>query len=54
MRAEMEKVLQEQKLEKLRREFELKKHDDLLTFEHDKWVDQQQKAIIEAKLTLAA
>jgi hypothetical protein len=41
MRAEMEKVLQEQKLEKLRRDFEKQKHEDMRKFEHDKWVQQQ-------------
>ena len=54
MRAEMEKVLQEQKLEKIRREFERAKIEDRRKMEHDRWVEEQQKAIIEAKLQMAA
>ena len=41
MRSEMEKVLQEQKLEKLRRDFEKEKIEDMRKFEHERWVEEQ-------------
>ena len=54
MRAEMEKVLQEQKLEKLRRDFEKSKIEDERQYQHENWLEEQQKAIIEAKINMAA
>lgn len=54
MRAEMEKVLQEQKLEKIRREYEVSKMEDQRKYKHDRWLEEQQKALLEVKLNLAA
>lgn len=51
MRAEVEKVLQEQKLEKIRRDFEKQKYNDERTFKHDQWLEDQKRKIMEAKLT---
>jgi len=43
MRAEMEKLLQEQKLEKIRRDFEVQKMEDQRKFRHEQWLEEQQK-----------
>jgi hypothetical protein len=40
MRSEMEKVLQEQKLEKLRRDFEKQKIEEERQFKHERWLEQ--------------
>ncbi len=50
MRAEIEKVLQEQKLEKIRRDFEKQKYEDERRFKHEKWLEDQKRQILEAKL----
>lgn len=39
MRAEIEKVMQEQKLEKIRRDFEKQKYNDERQFKHDSWLE---------------
>lgn len=39
MRAEIEKVLQEQRLEKIRRDFEKQKYEDERRFKHEKWLE---------------
>lgn len=50
MRAEIEKVLQEQRLEKIRRDFEKQKYEDERRFKHEKWMEDQKRQILEAKL----
>ena len=54
MRAEMEKILQEQKFEKIRREFERQKIEDERRYTHEQWLEEQQKLLLEAKLQMAA
>jgi len=51
MRSEVEKVLQEQKLEKIRRDFEKQKYNDERAFKNDQWLEDQKRKIMEAKLT---
>jgi len=50
MRAEVEKVLQEQRLEKIRRDFEKQKYEDERRFKHEAWLEDQKRQILEAKL----
>lgn len=50
MRNEVEKVLQEQRLEKIRRDFERWKFEDERRFKHDKWLEDQKWEILAAKL----
>ena len=50
MRAEVEKVLQEQRLEKIRRDFEKQKYEDERRFKHEQWLEEQKRQILEAKL----
>jgi hypothetical protein len=40
MRAEMEKMLQEQRLEKIRRDFEKQKVEEERKFKHEMWVEE--------------
>ena len=40
MRSEIEKVLQEQRLEKLRRDFEKQKYEDERRFNHERWLEE--------------
>lgn len=53
MRAEMEKVLQEQRLEKIRRDFEKQKYEDERKFKHETWLEEQKRRILEAKIRSA-
>ena len=50
MRAEMEKVLQEQRLEKIKREFEKQKIDDERAVRHNLWLENQKKNILSGKI----
>lgn len=50
MRAEVEKVLQEQRLEKIRRDFEKAKYEDERRYNHEKWMEEQKREILAAKL----
>jgi hypothetical protein len=50
MRAEIEKVLQEQRLEKIRRDFEKSKYEDERRYNHEKWLEDQKREILAAKL----
>ncbi|CAD8165584.1 unnamed protein product [Paramecium pentaurelia] len=50
MRAEMEKIIQEQRLQRVRRNFEKKRREKDKEFENNKWVDDQRKFIIENRL----
>lgn len=50
MRGEIEKVLQEQRLEKIRRDFEKQKYEDERRYKHEKWLEDQKRQILEAKL----
>ena len=54
MRSEMEKILQEQKFEKIRREYEKQKIEEERKYNHEEWLEQQQKTLLEAKLQMAA
>ena len=50
MRSEIEKVLHEQRLEKIRRDFEKQKYEDERRFNHDRWLEDQKREILAAKL----
>ena len=50
MRAEIEKVLQEQRLEKIRRDFEKQKYEDERRYNHERWLEEQKREILAAKL----
>ncbi|CAK73236.1 unnamed protein product (macronuclear) [Paramecium tetraurelia] len=50
MRAEMEKIIQVQRLQRVRRNFEKKRRQKDKEFEINKWVDDQRKFIIENRL----
>ena len=50
MRSEIEKVLQEQRLEKIRRDFEKEKYEDERRYNHEKWLEEQKREILAAKL----
>ncbi|CAD8150666.1 unnamed protein product [Paramecium octaurelia] len=52
MRAEMEKIIQEQRLQRVRRNFEKKRREKDKEFENNKWVDDQRKCIIENRLMI--
>ena len=54
MRAEMEKMLQEQRLEKIRREFEREKIEEERRYKHEQWVEEQKRRILEAKIKNAS
>lgn len=40
MRSEVEKVLQEQRLEKIRRDFEKSKYEDERRYNHERWLEE--------------
>lgn len=42
MRSEVEKVLQEQRLERIRRDFEKQKYEDDRRYNHEKWLEEQK------------
>ena len=50
IRSEVEKVLHEQRLEKIRRDFEKQKYEDERRFNHDRWLEDQKREILAAKL----
>jgi hypothetical protein len=50
MRAEIEKVLQEQRLEKIRRDYEKQKYEDERRYNHERWMEDQKREILAAKL----
>jgi len=50
IRSEVEKVLQEQRLEKIRRDFEKNKYEDERRYRHETWLEDQKRDILEAKL----
>lgn len=54
MRAEMEKMLQEQRIEKIRREFERAKIEEERRLKHEGWVEEQKRRILEAKIKSAS
>jgi len=49
-RSEIEKIVQEQRLQKLRREFEKGRREEDRKFDNEKWVDDQRKFIIAQRL----
>lgn len=50
MRAEMEKMLQEQRIEKIRRDFEKQKIEEERKYKHETWIEDQKRRILEAKV----
>jgi hypothetical protein len=50
IRGEVEKVFQEQRLEKIRRDFEKQKYEDERRYNHDRWLEDQKREILGAKL----
>lgn len=50
MRAEIEKIVQEQRLQDARRDFEMERREDDRIWENEKWVDNNKKFIIENRL----
>jgi len=50
MRAEVEKVLQEQRLEKIKRDFERQKVDEERGSRHADWLEQQKRVILEGRI----
>ena len=50
MRSEIEKVLQEQRLEKIRRDYEKQKYEDERRYNHERWLEEQKREILAAKL----
>lgn len=50
MRAEVEKVLQEQRLEKIKRDFERQKVDEERTLKHQQWLENQKRQILEGRI----
>ena len=50
MRAEIEKIVQEQRLQDARRDFEMERRDEDRIWENEKWVDDNRKFIIENRL----
>jgi hypothetical protein len=53
MRAEMEKMLQEQRIEKIRRDFEKQKIEEERRYKHEMWIEEQKRRILEAKVKSA-
>ena len=50
MRTEAEKIVQEHRLMKMRRDFEKVRRDEDRKFENEKWVDEQRKNVIASRL----
>ena len=50
MRAELEKIIQEQRLQDVRREFDIERREEDRVFENEKWVDDNRKFIVENRL----
>ncbi|CAI2387400.1 unnamed protein product [Moneuplotes crassus] len=50
IRGEIEKVLHEQRLEKIRRDFEKAKYEDERKYNHERWLEEQKREILAAKL----
>lgn len=46
MRTEVEKILQEQRLEKIKRDYERQKLDEERALRHQMWVEQQKMNIL--------
>ena len=49
-RSEIEKIVQEQRLQRLRRDFEKVRREEDRKFDNEKWVDDQRKFIIAQRL----
>lgn len=49
-RSEIEKIVQEQRLQRLRRDFEKSRREEDRKFDNEKWVDDQRKFIIAQRL----
>ena len=50
MRVEVEKVLQEQRLEKIQRDFEKQKIEEEREFQHQEWLENQKMLILESRM----
>lgn len=50
IRGEVEKVLQEQRLDKIRRDYEKTKYEDERRYNHERWLEEQKREILAAKL----
>ena len=50
MRAEAEKVMQEQRIEKLKRDFDREKQDDDRSLQHQLWLENQKRAVLEGRV----
>ncbi len=46
-RAEIGRLLQEQRLQQLRRDFERERREEDRLFQNSKWIDEQRKLLIE-------
>ena len=49
----MEKMLQEQRIEKIRRDFEKQKYEEEKKYKHESWLEEQKRRILEAKIKAA-
>lgn len=50
MRAEIEKIVQEQRLQDARRDFEMERREEDRVWDNEKWVDDNRKFIVENRL----
>ena len=50
MRAESEKMLQQQRLDKIQRDYMRQKRDEDRALEHQQWLEQQKRQVLEAKM----
>ena len=50
MRSEIDKIVQEQRLQDARRDFEIERREEDRIYENEKWVDDNRKFIIENRL----
>mmetsp|Transcript_29187 Transcript_29187/g.26582 ORF Transcript_29187/g.26582 Transcript_29187/m.26582 type:complete len:144 (+) Transcript_29187:748-1179(+) len=50
MRSEINKIIQEQRLQKIRRDFEKQRREEDRKYENERWVDEQRKNIIAARI----
>jgi hypothetical protein len=50
MRSEIDKIVQEQRLQDAKRDFEMERREEDRVYENEKWVDDNRKFIIENRL----
>ena len=51
MRAEAEKVMQEQRIEKLKRDFDREKADEDREAQQSLWLENQKRLVLEARVS---